>query len=85
MMRWTIRLGVLILSSLTLSNTALASRAAQPVSTPSACDHETLSQLDKAQLRIKRNTVFARHERSFKSADLNQYFRATSWYKPNSY
>ena len=84
MMRWTIGLGVLLLSSLSLmSNTALASRTAQPVSTPSACDHETLSQLNKAQLRIKRNTVFARHGRLFKSADLNQYFRATSWYKPN--
>ncbi|MBT6492774.1 MAG: YARHG domain-containing protein, partial [Deltaproteobacteria bacterium] len=83
MMRWTIGLGVLLLSSVTLSNTALASRAAQPVSTPSACDHETLSQMDKAQLRIKRNTVFARYGRSFRSADLKAYFGAQPWYKPN--
>lgn len=83
MIRWTIGLCLLLLSSLTLNNTALASRAAQPVSTPSVCDHETLSQMDKAQLRIKRNTVFARYGRSFRSADLKAYFGAQPWYKPN--
>jgi hypothetical protein len=86
MMRWTIGLvlgGALLLSSLTLSRTALASRAEEPVSTPSTCDHETLSHLEKAQLRIKRNTVFARYGRSFRSADLKAYFGAQPWYKPN--
>lgn len=42
-----------------------------------------LSELSKAELRIYRNLIFARYGYVFKSKDLNDYFKATSWYKPN--
>ena len=34
-----------------------------------------------AQLRIKRNEIYARYGRRFKSADLNKHFGAQSWYR----
>lgn len=38
--------------------------------------------LSKSQLRILRNTIYARHGRKFKSKDLQNYFRGFSWYSP---
>lgn len=38
--------------------------------------------MDKASLRILRNAIYARHGYKFKSADLQQYFGAFSWYVP---
>lgn len=38
--------------------------------------------LSKSQLRVLRNTIYARHGRRFKSADLRQYFSQFSWYNP---
>ncbi|MDR0834018.1 MAG: YARHG domain-containing protein [Candidatus Symbiothrix sp.] len=38
--------------------------------------------LSKAQLRILRNEIYARHGRRFKSADLQEYFSRQSWYQP---
>ncbi len=38
--------------------------------------------LSKSEIRILRNTIYARHGRSFKSSDLNNYFRGFSWYNP---
>lgn len=37
----------------------------------------------KAQLRILRNAIYARHGRSFKSADLQSLFECYDWYKKN--
>lgn len=37
---------------------------------------------NKKKLRILRNEIFARHNYSFKSKDLNSYFKAKHWYKP---
>ncbi|MFN8258072.1 MAG: YARHG domain-containing protein [Bacteroidales bacterium] len=42
-----------------------------------------LSELSKTELRIYRNLIFARYGYVFKSKDLNDYFMATYWYKPN--
>lgn len=42
--------------------------------------HSDLSGLSKSQLRILRNTIYARHGRKFKSADLRNYFNRFSWY-----
>lgn len=39
-----------------------------------------LAGLSKAELRILRNTIYARHGRKFKSADLRNYFNGFSWY-----
>lgn len=38
--------------------------------------------LSRSEIRILRNTIYARHGRTFKSADLNNYFRGFSWYRP---
>lgn len=38
--------------------------------------------LSGPELRILRNTIYARHGRRFKSADLRQYFSGFSWYNP---
>lgn len=35
----------------------------------------------KAELRVMRNEIFARHGRIFQSADLNAFFSAKPWYK----
>lgn len=41
-----------------------------------------LAGLSKGELRILRNTIYARHGRRFKSADLRNYFSGFSWYYP---
>ncbi len=38
--------------------------------------------LSGPELRILRNTIYARHGRRFKSADLREYFSGFSWYNP---
>ena len=38
----------------------------------------------KAELRILRNAIYARHGYKFKSADLMSYFKKYSWYHPQS-
>ncbi len=43
---------------------------------------EDLMGLTKAQLRILRNTIYARHGRRFKSPDLQRYFAQFDWYYP---
>ena len=42
-----------------------------------------LSQLSGAELRLLRNTIYARHGFVFKSADLRAYFTKKKWYIPN--
>ena len=42
-----------------------------------------LKGMDKAQLRLLRNAVYARHGRMFASADLQALFGGQIWYKPN--
>jgi hypothetical protein len=34
-------------------------------------------------LRVLRNEIYARHGRIFKDPDLQKYFLAQTWYKPN--
>ena len=42
-----------------------------------------LEGLDKAQLRLMRNAVYARHGRTFKSIDLQSLWECYTWYKKN--
>ena len=42
-----------------------------------------LKDLDKAQLRLMRNAVYARHGRIFKSVDLQSLWECYTWYKKN--
>lgn len=44
---------------------------------------EDLKDLDKAQLRLMRNAVYARHGRTFKSVDLQSLWNCYTWYKSN--
>jgi len=39
--------------------------------------------MDKAELRIERNSIYAKYGREFKSEDLKNYFNSKSWYKIN--
>lgn len=40
------------------------------------------SWMDKSQLRLAINEVYARHGRSFQTEDLNNYFSSKNWYTP---
>ena len=42
-----------------------------------------LKDLDKAQLRLMRNAVYARHGRTFKSVDLQSLWECYTWYEKN--
>jgi serine/threonine protein kinase len=42
-----------------------------------------LTGMTAAQLRLLRNTVTARHGRTFSDNDLRQYFQSRPWYKPD--
>ena len=42
-----------------------------------------IKDLDKAQLRLMRNAVYARHGRTFKSVDLQSLWECYTWYKKN--
>lgn len=44
---------------------------------------ENLKNLNKAQLRLMRNAVFARHGRAFNSVDLQSLWNCYPWYKKN--
>lgn len=44
---------------------------------------EMLYGLFVEDLRVLRNEIYARHGRIFKDAELQKYFAAQSWYKPN--
>lgn len=44
---------------------------------------DDLKNLDKEQLRLMRNAVYARHGRLFKSVDLQSLFNCYAWYKKN--
>jgi hypothetical protein len=47
-------------------------------------DESELTTLSREELRRLRNAVYARHGRTFDSADLQRYFEGRSWYKPRS-
>ena len=44
---------------------------------------DDLKDLDKTQLRLMRNAVYARHGRTFKSVDLQSLWECYTWYKKN--
>ena len=43
-----------------------------------------LAVLDKEELRLLRNTIYAKHGRIFQSDDLRTHFQQFSWYNPRS-
>jgi hypothetical protein len=56
-----------------------------PLEDPDQLDHviavKQLSNLSRRDLRILRNTIYARHGRQFKSRLLQEYFDTMEWYK----
>ena len=44
--------------------------------------HKDLEGMSADELSIMRNEIFARHGHIFKDPELNAYFKAQSWYKP---
>lgn len=46
-------------------------------------DIAELKGMDREELRLARNSIFARHGRPFKSGDLQRYFNAQPWYRSN--
>lgn len=44
---------------------------------------DTLGDMFAEDLRVLRNEIYARHGRIFKDKDLQKYFEAQAWYKPN--
>lgn len=59
-----------------------------PLEDPSQLDRvltlEELSTLSRRDLRILRNTVYARHGRTFDSEVVRSYFSSATWYKPSN-
>lgn len=53
-----------------------------PDSSSRIYSREELEGLSDWELYIARNEIYARHGRSFKSADLQSYFNTKSWYTP---
>lgn len=51
----------------------------------SGIDIMSLARLDRSQLRILRNTIFAQYGYTFKSEDLQQHFSRFDWYSPKSH
>lgn len=43
--------------------------------------YEDIMNYDKGQLRVLRNSIYARHGRIFKDKNLRTYFNSLSWYK----
>lgn len=54
-----------------------------PDSDKRTLSEEDIATLTKAQLRLARNEIYARHGYVFKSADLQKYFSSKSWYNAN--
>lgn len=61
--------------------------ARSPLEDPAQLDRllriEELSTLSRRDLRILRNTVYARRGRQFDSPVVREYFKGAAWYKPN--
>jgi serine/threonine-protein kinase len=49
-----------------------------------ALDRNDLAGISDPDLRMLRNTIYARHGRIFDTADLQRYFSTRSWYRPRS-
>lgn len=62
--------------------------AATPLSDPSKLDQllsmDDLNTLSRRDLRMLRNTIYARRGRPFDSEVVKSYFKAAAWYKPNA-
>ena len=44
--------------------------------------YDDIRNYDRGQVRVLKNSIYARHGRRFKDANLRNYFNSQSWYKP---
>lgn len=44
--------------------------------------YDDIRDYDRGQVRVLKNSIYARHGRRFKDANLRSYFNSQSWYKP---
>lgn len=44
--------------------------------------HSDIRNLDRGQIRVLKNSIYARHGRRFKDANLRRYFQSQRWYRP---
>ena len=44
-------------------------------------DYDDISGYDRGQIRVLKNSIYARHGRIFKDAALREYFEQQSWYR----
>lgn len=66
------------------TSTDAAGRAEAKVVRGTQLEESDLTALSGEELRRLRNTVYARHGRTFDSVDLQRYFDKRPWYKPRS-
>lgn len=45
-------------------------------------NYSDIQYMDRGQVRVMLNSIYARHGRYFKDAALRRYFNAQSWYRP---
>lgn len=43
-------------------------------------DYDDIRDYDRGQIRVLKNSIYARHGRIFKDAELREYFEQQSWY-----
>lgn len=71
-----------------LGDSDTAKEGPSPLEDPKRLDQllkvEELSTLSRRDLRILRNMIYARHGMLFQSAVVRDYFKAATWYKPNT-
>ena len=44
--------------------------------------YDDICNYDRGQIRVLKNSIYARHGRKFKDANLRNYFNSQSWYRP---
>ncbi|MBO4487943.1 MAG: YARHG domain-containing protein [Bacteroidaceae bacterium] len=44
--------------------------------------YDDIRNYDRGQIRVLKNSIYARHGRKFKDANLRNYFSSQSWYRP---
>jgi hypothetical protein len=73
---------ILVPNSSTTDNTSTTYSGLFPQSSTRLLTQNDLSTLNKRDLKIMRNEIFARHGYIFKTADMKNYFAQQSWYRP---
>ncbi len=45
------------------------------------CTYDDIRYMDRGQVRVMKNSIYARHGRRFRDANLRRYFNSQSWYR----